>query len=135
MSMARHAPFDRAEIPAMRAERRPSGGLATTDAAPIGRILRRRRGSTRQPHPRRRQIIVLGLLELGHQAADAWTSVALGGANRSKMPPRLAPEPRLQRRLCQRDVAFGVISLLRGQCLEALHALQRSLIGEQGAIG
>src|SRR6185312_16528995 len=119
---AGRAPFDAVEAAAMRAERSPTRDLAAAGRADIGGILRRRRGRAGEPHPRGRQIAMLSLFELGHQPRDprARLLIVLAAAGIAEMPPRLAPEPRLQRRLGEGDMALEVILMARGKRLETL---------------
>src|SRR5690348_10550505 len=129
---AGRAPFDAVEAAAMRAERDPARDLGAASGADIGRVLRRRRGRAREPEPRRRQIAMLGLFELGHQPRDARARmvVVVAPAGIAEMAPRLAPEPRLERRLGEGEMALDVILGARRQRLETLQALQRPLVDE-----
>src|SRR5258708_24289665 len=97
---AGRAPAQAVEAAAMQAERRPARALGAAGIADIGLVEAAPPRRAREPGARRAVVVALGLLELGHEAADSRRrrrrAVARRGARRLEVTARLTPEPRLQ---------------------------------------
>src|SRR5439155_6556356 len=109
---ARLAPVQGAERAATLAHRAPAGMLRRAGRAAPGAISRRRGGAGEPVVPLRR-VAVRAFLDLGHQTADA--DRRMGACCILQMPSRLAPQTRVERALCQREMALYIVRLLRRQ--------------------
>src|SRR5215207_9189029 len=103
---ARRTPLQGAEGAAALAHRTPGLVLGRAGCAAPGAV-GRRIGGAGQPIVHLGLLCPRTLLDLGHQAADAHRRA--GAAGDLEMPPRLAPQRRLERDLGQREMALDVV--------------------------
>jgi hypothetical protein len=106
-SVLRNAPGERVEGEALPADWLPCGARRVAAVADIARVGRCGRGAF-EPLARRFRVTRFAVFEPRHHQAEppAWSARRRGGDRHSEMTARFPPQPRIQRRLGDREMAL-----------------------------
>src|SRR5207237_4685365 len=112
-SVLRDTPRERVEAAALPADRFPADARRVAAAADIARV-GRCGGSAFEPLARRFRVTRFAVFEPRHHQAEppAWSARGGGGDRHSEMTARLPPQPRVQRRLGDREMALQGVGVL-----------------------